>query len=286
MSLVGYQCAWGQAYIPLLGETNEWRVVSCDGGCLTDAYYTNADTTILGTVYKVLDGFHYIQGNFLIREDVQARKVYMKILATHTLLDEFPLYDFSLELGDTVDVYNPISPLPENGGQFVLDSIVARPLENGDHRFFYLHAVDPSASLSERTVWVEGVGSLRFINSPGALSTESNHLGCAFKDGQLQYADTDSIWSCGALSSNEREMDETVQLFPNPTHDHVQLQYNGRYTPTEVSIISMDGKVLASSAWNPRLELSNLAPSLYVVHVRFKEGFIQNLRLLVVNGKD
>ena len=164
ISLVGN----AQPYIPLLGDITEWHVVTCFNGCGVDRYNASGDILVDGQHYQVLDGYHYIQGNFLLREDVNERIVYLKLLGGHSLLDEYPLYDFSLGVGDTTHVYNPISPMPEDGGLFVVDSIVPRPLVHDDHRFFYLHAVDPIASQSESTIWVEGIGALSLINSPGA----------------------------------------------------------------------------------------------------------------------
>lgn len=261
-----------QPYTPMLGTTNEWRVVSCDNGCVTDAYYALGDTLVDGNNYRILDGYHYIAGNFLIREDVQERKVYMKTLVQHVLLDEYPLYDFSIQDGDTVDVYNPISPLPQYGGKFVLDSIVLRPLENGDHRFFYLHAVNPSVSLSERTVWVEGVGSLSLINSPGQAPTEGDHVVCAFKDGVLQYADLDSVYSCGALSVGQAPKQDVLTVYPNPASSmvYIKLPENSRATRTRVFDIS--GRLVHQQPFNPNLDVGHLDRGTYIIVVETEEG--------------
>lgn len=232
---------FSQSYIPMLGETsNTWHAVSCFGGCGIDSYGTAGDTIIDGYEYRVLGGYHYIQGNFLIREDVQERKVYMKLLGGHVLLDEYPLYDFSLSVGDTTHVYNPISPLPEDGGLFVLDSIVAIPLETGNHRFFYLHAVDPIASVSPRTVWVEGVGALSLINSPGQLPNEEDHLGCAFKDGVLQYADTDSIGSCSNINSVAGTEEPRPAVYPTIFKNVLNIDI-GRFSNSSVRILTVNG---------------------------------------------
>lgn len=244
MLVLAYDCS-SQTYIPMLGQTNTWQAVSCLNGCVLDSYGTGGDTTISGFDYKILGGYHYIQGNFLIREDVSERKVYMKILGGHVLLDEFPLYDFSLQDGDTTHVYNPISPLPEDGGLFVLDSIISRTLETGEHRFFYLHAVDPIASVSESTVWVEGVGSLSLINSPGAGPTEGEHLGCAFKDGILQYSDTDSISAC-SLNSVPESSDIMVSVYPTVFTDVLNVDLPDRGLAS-IQVYSLQGSLVYAS---------------------------------------
>ena len=235
-----------QPYIPILGQLTEWNTVSCSNGCSIDSYNSSGDTLVDGKNYQILDGFHYIQGNFLIREDVTERKVYMKTLVSHTLLDEYPIYDFSLEDGDTTHVYNPISPLPEDGGLFVVDSIVSRPLETGNHRFFYLHAVDPVLSASESTVWVEGVGSLSLINSPSAGPTPNNHLACQSKDGILQYAFIDSVGSCANLAVSENTEAPTFQLYPTVITDQVEVRCS-EPRQFNVKVFSMSGQLHYSS---------------------------------------
>lgn len=257
VGILGSISAWCQPYIPMLGQTNTWHAVSCFGGCGIDTYGTAGDTIVDGYTYRVLDGYHYIQGNFLIREDVSERKVYMKILAGHVLLDEFPIYDFSLQDGDTTHVYNPISPLPDDGGLFILDSIVSHPLETGVHRFFYLHAVDPVASVSDATVWVEGIGALSLINSPGGLPTEENHLGCAFKDGILQYADTDSIGSCSQLSSVPQSDESEIAIYPSAFQDEFYVEID-KPEVASVSIYTLEGVLVYSDKGNSgnRIQIS------------------------------
>jgi hypothetical protein len=278
---LSFHIGTAQPYISLIGETNQWRTVSCLNGCVTDVYYTAGDTLVDGNVYRILDGFHYIQGDFLMREDVQEKVVYMKLLGGHSIIDEFPLYDFSIDVGDTVSVYNPRGPLPENGGEFVLDSIVLRPLENDDHRFFYLHAVAPSISLSEVTVWVEGIGSLSLINTPGASPTESDHLGCAFKNGQLLYSDTDSIYSCGALSIAETSKKSSLKAYPNPTSGLVNLSYSGDYTPQSINLISLEGKQIESYTWKEQLDLTHIPTGFYFIQIEYKEEYSTTTSLLV-----
>lgn len=272
-----------QPYIPMLGETNEWRVVSCFSGCVTSAYYTSGDTVVDGNLYQVLDGYHYINGNMLIREDVQERKVYLKQTYGHSLLPEFTLYDFSLEIGDTVDVYNPISPLPEDGGKFVLDSIVQKALETDDHRYFYLHAVNPSVSNSTNTVWVEGIGALSLINSPGAMPTEAEHMVCAIQNGDLIYADLDSVFSCGPLNAEVLDGKPKLDLsfYPNPADEKLYIAMTGEQKPFQIQLFNAKGQMVVSEGWVEELSVQNLDKGLYFLSVLFEDGTRLNKRVLI-----
>lgn len=127
-----------QDYKPLLDDYNEWQVTHCYYGCLTDAYYTDGDTIVDGMNYKILDGYHFISRTFLLREELVAKTVYLKFLQASGN-EEYLLYDFSLNVGDSIETKNPISPFPTNGGYYKVDSIISSPLVDGNHyRHFYL----------------------------------------------------------------------------------------------------------------------------------------------------
>lgn len=189
---------YSQAYTPLLDNLNEWHVTSCFSGCLTDVYYTNGDTIVDGKNYKILDGFHYISRTFLLREEINNRKVFLnKVASGHN--EEFLLYDFSLNEGETFNMQNPYSPFPEDGGAFILDSIIERPLANGnEYRHFYFSPAPGNTISTENAVWVEGAGSLSIINAPGGNPDINGvgHLSCFFKDTEVFYANLDSINDC------------------------------------------------------------------------------------------
>ncbi len=274
--------SWAQPYVPMLSTITEWNAVTCLNGCGVDSYTSSGDTLVDGQHYQVLGGFHYIGGNFLIREDIAERKVYMKMLVEHTLLDEYPLYDFSLEDGDTTHVYNPISPLPEDGGLFIVDSIVNKLLENGTHRFFYLHAIDPMVSLSERTVWVEGVGSLSIINSPGASPTAGEHLGCNFKDGVLQYSNTDSIESCANLGLVDYPKSTSARLIPTVFSEQVEIKIDSkeRY---DLDVFDIRGQLVYSLHGlldTHNIQASKLPNGMLLFSLRFANGSAVTLKAI------
>lgn len=189
---------YSQAYTPLLDNLNEWHVTSCFSGCLTDVYYTNGDTIVDGKNYKILDGFHYISRTFLLREEINNRKVFLnKVASSHN--EEFLLYDFSLNEGETFNMQNPYSPFPEDGGAFILDSIIERPLADGnEYRHFYFSPAPGNTISTENAVWIEGAGSLSIINAPGGKPDINGvgHLSCFFKDTEVLYANLDSINDC------------------------------------------------------------------------------------------
>jgi hypothetical protein len=189
---------YGQEYVPLLDDYNEWQVTTCYFGCLTDVYYTDGDTIADGYDYKILDGYHYISRTFLLREDVLEKKVFLNFIQ-ETGNTEYLLYDFSLSIDDSIDMKNPYSPFIENAGYYNLDSIIPRPLVNGnDYRHFYLSPSESNIVSTTNAIWIEGAGSLSIINAPSGDPdiNGSGHLSCFYKNGDYFYANLDSIDSC------------------------------------------------------------------------------------------
>lgn len=93
---------------------------------------------------------------------------------------------------------------------------------------------------------VEGIGALSLINSPGGLPTEENHLGCAFKDGILQYADTDSIGSCSQLSSVPQSDESEIAIYPSAFQDELHIEFI-KPEIASVRIYSLDGMLVYSN---------------------------------------
>jgi hypothetical protein len=189
-----------QPYEPLLNSQNEWQFTTCFSGCITDMYHTDGDTLVGGLNYKILDGYHYISRTFLLREETSERRVYLNIVDPG-INREYLLYDFSLEVGDSIDIKNPITPFAENAGYYQVDSIVPHPLNDGNsYRHFYLSPTPSNAVSSTTAVWIEGVGSLSIINAPGGYPDINGvgHLSCYFKGGTSVYSNLDSIDSCQA----------------------------------------------------------------------------------------
>lgn len=235
-----------QAYIPMLTTNSEWHVTNCYFGCTTDKYYTIGDTLINTFHYKFLDLFHYNK-NFVIREDTNTRKIYMRLLADPIPAKEYVLYDFSLQVNDTTSIQNPGSPYPKYAGSFVVDSIVLKPLINKSHRHFYLHALDTITSNTKTTIWIEGIGSLCLINTPGAMPqiNDVGQLSCYFNNGISEYQQLDSIADCvtvypvGIKEANETTNYLITQNFGLKNISIISKKIN----LFKIQIYSIDGKI-------------------------------------------
>ncbi len=264
---------FGQDYKPLLDNYNEWHITTCFFGCLTDKYFTAGDTIVDGIDYKVLDGYHYISRTFLLREELLDRKIYMNIVSLSGNNEQL-LYDFSMIIGDSIDMKNPISPFPENAGYYRLDSIIARPLVDGnDYRHFYLSPSPSNTISTTNATWIEGAGSLSLINAPSGYPdiNEVGHLSCSFKNSIPFYTNLDSIDSCepvivlGLNEFNNQLSEVQVTTLVSDKYCHLTNVQNARF----IDVYDLNGRRLIDHKNNGErevnLDFSNLKSGLYII---------------------
>lgn len=278
-----------QLYQPMLKEANEWHITNCFTGCFTDRYIAATDTIVQGKSYKILDGFHYISREFLLREDVASRKIYFLFIRNGKPDPEILLYDFSVAVGDSMKFTNPISPFPSDPGFFTLDSINRKPLSDGSiTRFFYWSANDTIKAGAKTAVWIEGSGSQSLINAPGGLPdiNQVGKLSCHFKSGVLAYTDLDSINECIEtynLTESQIETDAiNIIAFPNPLQSKFTIE--SQEGISRIEIFSPDGRLVFKSSYSAvtktELDLKHLPSSMLFIHVSDALGQKHVLKVL------
>lgn len=265
---------FGQNYTPLLDQLNEWQFTTCHFGCITDVYHTDGDTIVNGKTYKILDGYHYIERNVLVREDIAQQKVFVTITAPQ-FIEDLLLYDFSLMEGDSIEMRNPMSPFPFNGGYFILDSIRLLPLVDGNHyRHYYFSPTSSNTTSTQNAQWIEGVGSLSLVNAPGGHPdiNQAGHLSCAFKNAEIFYSNLDSIEACEPLHlsiSHVINSLKEIELFSLTERNNFLL--SNTVDVTGISVFGLTGKLyktIPSNTQNEiKLDLSDLNPGIFILKV-------------------
>jgi len=269
-------------YTPMLDDSNEWNFTTCYFGCITDPYWTDGDTLVDGNVHKILDGYHYIERKYLLREEGQ--KVYFTWVIDENTADEYLLYDFGLAVGDVFEMKNPLSPFPTNGGPFILDSIVERTLIDGDLYEHFYFSPHPSNTISENNaVWVEGIGSVSMVNAPGG-DPDINGVGalsCFYKEGQLFYRNLDSIDECQPfLGLKDRT---TVLQRLTWRQENGVLLLRGLPKGTVVDVFDLSGKTLAHELQWSDAEISidsqHWNSGIYLLQFRDSVGQTESLKI-------
>lgn len=277
-----------QEYKPLLDTYNQWSVRYCFSGCSTDIYYTNGDTIVDAMNYKVLDGYHYISRGFLLREDVTEKKVYLKTILPSGIRD-YLLYDFSLEVGDSIDIKNPASPFIEHAGYYKVDSITLLPLVDSNlYRHFYLSPAASNTISENDAIWVEGVGSLSLINAPGGDPdvNSAGRVACMFKDGVSFYADLDIIEDCEDIILDKPLFQPTIN-----NSKIINALVINEFSVINIepffalAIYNLNGQLLQQINLNNQntvtLNLSSYKPAMYLIVLKSQDATHQVLKALV-----
>ncbi|MDG1477441.1 MAG: T9SS type A sorting domain-containing protein [Vicingaceae bacterium] len=240
-----------QVYQPMLGNLNEWKITNCNSaGCLSNTYFIDGDTTFSGFHYQILNGFHFISKTFWLREDSLAQKVYFSY-DTGTRR-EILLYDFSLQVGDSMDMKNPITPFPSDAGYFTVDSINTEQLYNGNlYRHYYFSPSTSNTTSSNNAEWIEGVGSLSLINASSGKPdiNDVGALSCFFKNEQLIYANLDSISECINIYTDLKEdnsSNKNINIYP--TLVEKELHITNIKSMKDLSIYDINGMQLKKAS--------------------------------------
>ena len=277
-----------QEYKPLLDTYNQWSLRYCFSGCSTDIYYTNGDTIVDAMNYKVLDGYHYISRGFLLREDVTEKKVYLKTILPSGIR-EYLLYDFSLEVGDSINIKNPASPFIEDAGYYKVDAITLLPLVDSNlYRHFYLSPAASNTISENDAIWVEGVGSLSLINAPGGDPdvNSAGRVACMFKDGVSFYADLDIIEDCEDIILDKPLFQPTINnskiINALVVNEFSVINIEPFFA---LAIYNLNGQLLQQINLNNQntvtLNLSSYKPAMYLIVLKSQEATHQVLKALV-----
>lgn len=262
-----------QDYKPILDYRNEWHFTTCNYGCYTDKYYTDADTLVDGKMYKILDGYHFISRTFLLREEITEKKLYFLRIRPGGGLEEHLLYDFTLEVGDTINMTNPITPFPQDGGYFRLDSIIPRPLVDGqDYDYFYFSPTPSNPVSTDNAVWVEGAGSLSLINAPGGFPNLNGvgALSCYFKNTEVFYSNLDSIEDCVPVFMKVKE-NLLGEVIVSKANNSGLCLLNNATKIRQASVYDITGKKLITvqNSFNKTMliDLSGYSIGMYIIVV-------------------
>jgi hypothetical protein len=259
-----------QNYTPLLNETNRWYVTTCYNGCITDSYFTVGDTLVNNKTHKILDGYHYISRSFLLHEDVIQKKVTLTKISGNRK-DEFLLYDFAMQEGDSIRMNNPISPFPLDGGYYQLDSI--RSISNVNNQLlkhFYLSPTNSNTFSTQPSVWVEGIGSLSIINAPGGYPdlNGAGHVTCFYKNESLFYSLNSPLNTQCAVP--EAPLDLIVYYEPN---DSTWYLKNTSQVVT-ITLFDVSGRKIKtfynSNEAQMTLSINDCSSGIYFLNIQFK----------------
>jgi hypothetical protein len=254
----------GQEYVPIVDTTRTWNVAEIyphGGGATTFEYFFGKTLYIEDTLYVEIMAKSYNQGYLkgYLREDTISRKVYYRnIFAKEPTL----LYDFSLEIDDTVILYG------ENGFKYTVLEIDSVEIFRDDFR---KKIVFSGVWHSENLVWVEGIGNITFnLLNPGDLEegTINTVLLCCYENDELAFMN-DTYNTCYLDWVNVKESNNTeIKVFPNPAQNHITVT-GGSIEDLEINIYNLHGLLLLEKQVenHETIDISHLDPGIIFVRV-------------------
>jgi hypothetical protein len=248
-----------QKYHPLIEINKSWDIGYYLGGdpCFNSAerlLFTGDTSVINGIIYQkmtvypiagtqgtkcIYPPFHIINSptyytSRLIREDTATKKAYIYFSNTNK---EWLLYDFSLNVGDTLSAYGV--------GPIVLQSIVPVILRNGESRKKFCFKFSSDCD----SYYIEGIGGpnglLETIIPPAGESTtfcvkEDNE---ALLNGGWPYSIGDPCGTSLAINENDHAVENVIV---NNSKTQISILIHEDYLPASFKLIDCQGKILIS----------------------------------------
>ncbi len=332
-----------QIYHPLLDSVNEWCYTGnimpvnipdtfFTGPCFYPQFlmgpsakiFTGSDTTIGSFIYKTLEYTDYYYNQICrygyIREDTASRKVYF---INNQFAPEIILYDFGMQLTDTISLTFLNSPGYYETGLYQLDSIVPYNTPGNSTRAFYLNCISCSSAL--RTVeWLEGIGNRLelalplssniymggglfycgpFISYPfdgSQVLTSFQHnlrvfydtcaLQNAISNSCFEFHDTCSYWNiCGSVA--EFQTGPAIKVQPNPAVEIIYITTNTtKEEEINLRILNLNGISVLNAGVDflsknkeRKINVSNLKEGVYFIEATGNSG--RTYKKFIVNKR-
>ncbi|MFZ6052913.1 T9SS type A sorting domain-containing protein [Halocola ammonii] len=224
--------------------------------------------------------------NFLVREE--AGVWYLKNTDWEEYeADEFILYDWTAEVGDTIQSVSSGQFWDQETFSLRVDSVLMENFLDGSERKVF-HLTNLDFDLSYPIVWVEGVGSITefLTNASGTtLQDIGAFLVCGHSASTLVY-ETDRIdelidyENCNWVPVGIDEIESVeFQIFPNPANERIQVKFENHQSEVlkSISIIDLQGrtlkeKLLNSSSKEFEIYVSDIPNGVYFLKLKSAIG--------------
>ena len=261
--VVSSQIITSQVYESIVDQTKKWDTletvydVAPAPGDPEVSYYTRSNSIggsimVNGVSYNEIIGNHNVGANY-IRENAN-NQVYLSPGVNGD--SESLIYDFTLLLGDTID-------LPEYfSNQYLtwtVTDVTTVFMANSNRKQITL---EWNGNIE---IWYEGIGSSKGFLYSGYMPIDfDENLSCYFQNNNLLH----STGTCNTASIEERNSSfaEKFNLFPNPANK--QLNISSSLTDYSIEIYSILGasvlKTKSTTVLN-QLDISNLEQGFYLI---------------------
>lgn len=263
---------YGQDYFPLIEENKTWNVLSVafqppfDTSFSTITYKATGDTIISSESYKNLfASSEESPENWslmcFMREDADKR-VWLRMDSED---DEFLMYDFSIDVGDSVlvGIYEPVYLLVDSISEININQTV---------RNKYWLSCNMMPEYSE--TWIEGIGSNKGICWSGSAFVVGGWYWflCMSENGELIYMNP-NYESCYLITDINEIEKSSLKVFPNPTINTLSIENIENIEIESISLLNVKGQIIKQfDSNNTRLDISNISSGYYILKISHKNG--------------
>lgn len=195
------------------------------------------------------------------------------------------LYDYSVELGDTVTGL---------WGEFIVIEVDTEFAVGKDRKRITME----STYDGHLDIWLSGLGSkVAGYLQPGAplLAPDAgSEFSCYYNETSDEYyygekdpalcmiAETTS--ACMTTSVNDKKFEENIQVFPNPSNEFINIEIeDSSNSLINTQLLSIEGKLIInknSIGSDLSLDVSDITPGIYFLVIK-KNGFTSNHKIVI-----
>ena len=289
-SLLTALCGTAQPPLPFPSGDVLWTVNSIQMGASypSTTYVTMGDSTFNGYTYRKI-GWVQNMGSPWQPEDLSYTGSLRDdngrwLFVPSWSAEEYPLFDFTGDVGDTVSIQNPLFAF--DPADYTVESLTTTQTVVDERRVWTLI---PAVGFGYPEYFIEGIGSpYGLFGHSTFISDAGSQLICMEENGELIYRIPEAE-SCYYLSTGweERAAEGALHLAPNPAREQVILSVDGADI-TQAGLVVNDamGRAVALTGLQRtmntlRFDVSALPVGLYTVSIAPRDMAPRHARLIV-----
>ncbi len=269
--------SFSQPYIPVLDNNPAWITTQYFfGGSQTFTISQNGEQTVGANTYK-----KFVRSGsgeeYLLREDIAAKKVYKLINNVDVLF-----FDFNLTASSNITL----------GGQnYSVISVSNININGGQRRQWYLNNNSPFGS---DEVWIEGIGNNEHpLKAAYEMMIEDVYrLQCSSQNGEFFYnaglANGGTATDCLALGVDEHDYSASKITFaPNPFQSELMISSKVIFKDTTLKMYNAIGELVTEmnhlNGNKISLNRNNLSSGLYLIDLFEAGKVLKSTKVLITN---
>ncbi len=270
-----------QNAFPSFADSASWNVMECFwSNCVTNNYHFDYDTVFCGQTYSKIT--FASNGNAYFRADTS--KVYFR-KSTNCSDKEYLIYDFSINVGDTVFVgYDLFWNSGKDTAEFILASIdTVNYFGINRVRFNLLYdPINMGGPFFRPLKWIKSIGSDTHPFYPFNClwdGCESSYSLLCYDSSSIQLFQNTLVISCDTtiIGINEIKAENELNIFPSPFHDQIRFELYNSYA-FSVVFFSLLGEPISNFKIPKMNDFSiagdNIDPGIYLLKIQTDKGII------------